>query len=132
MSRCLLLLVLSATLALSGCNMVARRTLDNPGRNQTVRVESGDRLYLDLEENTATGGRWSATCNDPSVDVSISHRTDDGDTLGTTGHAKVEIRVHRGYDGPSAVQFRCKRGGAVVKSFTISLYKRTGDCAFWE
>ena len=51
---------LTAAARLGGCNMVMRRTLDNPGRNEVVRVESGERLYLTLAENAPAGCRWSA------------------------------------------------------------------------
>ena len=118
MAACALLLPV-----LVGCSM-ERHTLSNPGTSQTVRVESGDRLFMDLDEAAAEGYRWRATCNDPDVEVRIGH---------TRGIADVTIRIHRGYDGPSAVTFTYGRAGETpTKSFTITLYKRTGDCAFWE
>ena len=79
---------------LAGCNMVWRKILPNPDKNQVVRVEKGERIYFDLE---------------------------------------VRIRIHRGYDGPSAVRFFYKSPGKPIKKeFTITLYRRIGDYAFWE
>ena len=48
--------------------------------------------------------------------------------------AKVMIRIHRGYDGPSTVTFALKRPGEKTpeKSFTVTLFRRTGDAAFWR
>ena len=114
---------LIACLALVGCSM-ERHYLSNPGTSQTVRVESGDRLFMDLDEEADEGYRWRATCNDPDVEVRIVHEP---------GTADVTIRIHRGYDGPSAVTFAYGRGSEKpTKTFTVTLFKRTGDCAFWE
>lgn len=121
----------------SGCAF-ERHTLSNPGQSQSVRVESGDRLYFDLEENRTTGYSWGFACDDPDVEVKLSHvpgKAAPG-IVGAGGKAEVEIRVHRGYDGPSAVRFFYRRPWekdvAPAREFTITLYKRTGDCAFWE
>ena len=113
---------LLAALAFAGCSM-ERHRLSNPGRNQVVRVESGDRFFMDLDETD--GCRWSVSCADPDVEVRIN-RSD--------GVAEVMIRIHRGYDGPSAVTFSCRRHGEEIPSrkFAVTLYKRTGDVAFWE
>ena len=109
--------------ALVGCSM-ERHFIASPGTNQAIRVESGDRFFMDLDEETLAGYRWRATCNDPDVEVRIEHEP---------GTAGVTIRIHRGYDGPSAVTFTYgRKGEAPTKKFTITLYKRTGDCAFWE
>ena len=109
--------------ALVGCSM-ERHFIASPGTNQAIRVESGDRFFMDLDEETSAGYRWRATCTDPDVEVRIEHEP---------GTAGVTIRIHRGYDGPSAVVFTYGRAGeAPTKKFTITLYKRTGDCAFWE
>ena len=130
------LLICAALLAGAGCSM-ERHTLSGAGVSQTVRVESGDRLYLDLEEDSAHGCRWEAVCKDPDVDVKIRHVPCEGvgGVNGAPGRAETEIRVHRGYDGPSAVVFSYRRrsaGPTPLKSFTVTLFKRTGDCAFWE
>ena len=110
-------------LALVGCSM-ERHFLSSPGTSQAVRVESGDRLFMDLDEEPDAGYRWRASCADPDVEVRLEH---------VEGKAEVTIRIHRGYDGPSAVTFAYGRAGETPrKSFTITLYKRTGDCAFWE
>jgi len=114
-------LVLAAVL--SGCDFGVH-WVTGPMEDRVLRAESGDRFYLQLEEGGPEGRRWSATCKDSDIDVTIDHQED---------CAKVEIRVHRGFDGPSMVDFRCRRrNGALVKEFTISLYKRTGDAAFWK
>ena len=47
--------------------------------------------------------------------------------------AAVRIRIHRGYDGPTAIRFfRKRKGEPIEKEFTISLFRRTGDFAFWK
>jgi len=117
------LAVLALTAVLAGCDF-GIHWVTGPMEDRVLRAESGDRFYLRLEEGGSEGCRWSATCKDPDIDVMVDHQGD---------CAKVEIRVHRGFDGPSMVEFRCRRrNGALVKEFTISLYKRTGDAAFWK
>ncbi len=122
---------------LCGCEGVGMRTIENPGRNQVIRVTSGDRLYFDLEENATTGHSWDYKCNDPDVEVTVDHvEAEPGDgRVGAPGRAEVRIRIHRGYDGPSTVRFFYRRQwekSSPAKEFTITLYKRTGDVAFWE
>ena len=124
-----------AALTLVGCS-VERHYIKSPGTSQTIRVVSGDRLFMDLEENPTTGYRWQATCNDTDVDVIIEHKPPQAaeGLVGAPGTADVTIRVHRGYDGPSTVTFCYKRPWEAepIKTFTITLFKRTGDTAFWE
>ena len=107
-----------------------------PGETQVMRVQSGDRWYFTLDE----GGpdcRWDCVCDDSDVEVTIDHEYcgDESDRV-SYGRAKVRIRVHRGYDGPSTIRFFCRkcrdRKGAPDRPFTICLYRRTGDAAFWE
>jgi len=106
---------------LSGCDF-GRHWVTGPLEDRVLRAESGDRFYLHLEE--ADGCRWSATSDDSDVEVTIDHRD---------GSADVEMRVHRGFDGPSMVTFRCReRGKKQPRTFTISFYRRTGDAAFWK
>ena len=125
---------LVAAILLSGCNMVWRRILPDPDRNQVIRVETGERLYFDLDEDADAGYRWDFTCDDADVDVTVDHEapgSNDGErSLGT---AEVRIRIRRGYDGPSVVRFFYKSAGKPVeKEFTLSLFRRTGDAAFWK
>ena len=119
---------------LSGCNMVWRRILPDPEKNQVVRVEKGERLYFDLEEDVDAGYRWDFKCDDSDVEVTLDHEPPSGGGAGRElGTAEVRIRVHRGYDGPTTIRFFYKsRGKPVEKSFTITLYRRIGDYAFWE
>ena len=108
---------------LGGCR-IERHLLADPGQNQVVRVESGDRFYFDLPEEGYGGAQWDFTCDDKDVDVTIDHEK---------GEAAVRIRIHRGYDGPSTVRFVCRRPGREPeKSFTVALFKRPGDFACWE
>ena len=123
------------TLALSsGCNMVWRRSLPDPAKNQGVWVEKGERLYCGREGGVGAGYRWDFTCDDADVEVTVDHeapeRGGEGRALGT---AEVRIRIHRGYDGPTTVRFFYKsRGKPAEREFTITLYRRIGDYAFWE
>ena len=131
--RSLGLVFLSLAL-LAGCNMVWRRILSNPDKNQVVRVEKGERLYFDLEEDVDAGYRWDFTCDDKDVEVTMDHEPPGGGGRGRElGTAEVRIRIHRGYDGPSAIRFFYKPAGKPIeKEFTITLYRRIGDYAFWE
>lgn len=119
-----------------GCHVDRRHFAVVPERNQALRVQSGDRLVFDLDENMTTGYSWTATCDDDDVDVTIRHvpgSSADG-LVGVPGVAKVEIRIRRGYDGPSAVRFRYRRPWErdADREFVITLFKRVGDTAFWE
>ena len=131
-------LLAAAALALAcGCEGIGVHTVENPGRDQVLRVVSGDRIYFDLEENATTGYMWDYVCNDPDVEVTIDHVAADASDgrVGAPGLAKVRIRIHRGYDGPSNVHFVYRRQwekGRPAKDFDIGLYKRTGDVAFWK
>ena len=102
--------------------------------NQVVRVEKGERLYFDLEEDVDAGSRWDFTCDDKDVEVTIDHKAPGTREEGQASDAAaVRIRIHRGYDGPTAIRFfRKKRGEPIEKEFTITLYRRIGDYAFWE
>jgi len=128
-------ILLSFPLLLFGCTW-NRHYISEPGKSQAIRVESMDRLYMDLEENAAAGYQWYGMSNDPDVDVIVEHCPGkDGDgRVGALGTAEVTIRIHRGYDGPSFVTFKYKRPWEKdpVKQFTITLYRRTGDSAAWE
>ena len=130
-SFCLALLALAF---FAGCNMVWRKILFDPEKNQVIRVEKGERLYFDLEEDVDAGFRWDFTCDDADVEVTLDHESPDGGDEGRElGKAEVRIRIHRGYDGPSAVRFFYKSPGKPIeKEFTITLYRRIGDYAFWE
>ena len=118
-------LVLVAMLAvISGCAFGRRYSAVRPGVNQTLRVESGDRIYFDLEEGSRPGREWDFECDDKDVTVSIAHRD---------GKASAEVRIHRGYDGPSRIAFFRKGArGKDPERFVLTLFRRTGDAAFWE
>ena len=123
---------LLAAVLLAGCEGPGYRTVSEPGCSEVIRVVSGDRIYFSLDEGEAAGGSWDFACDDPDVEVTIDHERE---ASGAPARAKVRIRIHRGYDGPSTVRFACRRkggGGAPAKEFVITLYKRTGNVAFWE
>ena len=118
--------ILAAALAaiVAGCASGMRFAAIRPGINQTLRVESGDRLFFDMGESSTPRGKWDFECDDPDVSVSIAHRD---------GMARAELHIHRGYDGPSKIVF-FRRGmhGKDQDRFVITLFRRTGDAAFWE
>jgi len=125
MMKVLAIVVVAAALALGGCAFERHFSIE-PGENQVVKVASGDRFFFEMDEGSATGSRWDYECDDSDVEVRINHRE---------GKAKVLIRIHRGYDGPSSVKFFCKpkgKDGEREQEFTVNLFKRTGDWAFWE
>ncbi len=133
--------VLLLLFTLTGCQFCDRISLGDAAENQVLRVMSGDRYYLTLEENMTTGYSWHYACDNDDVEVRIDHegpeetRSPDGEILcGAPGKAEIRIRVLRGFDGPATVRFFYQRPWEKepVKSFTIGLYKRTGDAAFWK
>ena len=116
--------------ALAGCATGRRFWAVEPGVSQVVRVTSGDRIFFKLEESS--GFRWDFECDDGDVSVSLER---DREKVGETRTVHVEIRIHRGYDGPSAVTFvkRARNGAPTADGrFTVTLFKRTGDTAFWK
>lgn len=129
------ILALGVLAAVAGCQMGFRRTLENPGRNETLHVASGDRLVFELDENMTTGYSWTGTSDDGDVEVRIDHLgAADLSRAGAPGRAAVEVRVHRGFDGPATVRFAYRRPWEKdpVRAFTLVLYKRNGDFAVWE
>lgn len=126
--------LLVGVLALTaGCSS-GRHSLTR-AENQAVCVQSGDRWFLTLEENATTGYRWETTSDDPDVEVSLErHPPADPEVCGAPGEVEAIIRIHRGYDGPSTVVFSYRRPWEKkpIRQFTLSLFKRTGDVAFWE
>ena len=132
MTRFAAVALVSLAALLAGCASGRRFWAVQPGVNQVLRVQSGDRVYFEMDEDAAAGGLWDFACDDPDVTVAIDHVR--GERVGAPGLAKVMIRVHRGYDGPSTVTFSQKRHGekTSAKGFTITLYRRTGDAAFWR
>ena len=123
-------MVLLVVALVAGCATGRRFQAVEPGVNQVVRVASGDRMFFELEE--PRGFRWDFECDDG--DVSVSLKRGQGE-VGGTSVVRVEIRIHRGYDGPSAVTFmkRAQNGAPTADGrFTVTLYKRTGDTAFWK
>ncbi len=112
--------------------------MPNPDKNQVVRVEKGERLYFDLKEDVDAGYRWDFTCDDADVEVTLDHEPPDGGDEGRElGTAEVRVAggqgARRGYDGPSAGRvFYKSPGKPIEKEFTITLYRRRGDDAFWE
>ena len=125
-------MAVSLAALIAGCAFGRRFSAVQPGVNQVLRVENGDRIFFEMEENPAAGYVWDFTCDDKDVTVTINHVRPD--SVGAPGTAKVTIRIHRGYDGPSTVTFSQKRHGEATpsKSFTVTLFRRTGDAAFWR
>lgn len=119
--------VLGVASVICGCRVVDRKLIFDPGKNQVIQTESGERFYFDLDESDGDGAMWSARSDDPDVDVSVYH------TYPPTA-ASVSIRVHRGFDGPSTVYFVRKKQGSkkIVGKFTMAFFKRANDVAVWE
>lgn len=121
-------LLVSLTLCCIGCRSNRLLIWNDPMRNRAQRVESGDRFYFFLPEPAAEGCRWYATCDDDDVEVRIVHdRTDQ--------EAEVRVRISRGYDGPTTIQFVLHppdRPAEIKRQFTLTLFKRSDDVPFWE
>lgn len=123
MKRCFAL----ALLLFSACQFVDRRVVPNPGSNEIIRVEGGERLYFDLEEDSARGQTWECRSDDADVDVYAERSK--------PGFVRIRARVHCGFDGPATLRFSSLRRGAVAEgpeSFTVSLFRRTDTAAFWK
>lgn len=111
-----------ALVAAAGCDC-GMHWISEPERDRVIRVRTGDRYYLTLDERD--GDRWSAKSDDTDATVTLDHR---GDCT-----VKAEMRIRRGFDGPATVTFTCRRrAGMPPKTFTVSFYKATIDRAFWE
>lgn len=108
---------------LTGCQQFHWTHWDCARKNEVLRVESSQRIFFELPIDP--GHMWDAVDDDDDVDVMFKR---DGD------HADVELRIHRGYDGPSVVRFRYRKDGTnrVLEEFTLSLFRRTGDQAYWK
>ena len=118
-----LLAVIGALLVAAGCDL-GMHWIAEPGHDQVIRVRTGDRYYLTLEEGGPDGARWTAESDDRDVTV-VMDRED--------GKVKVRMWIHRGFDGPAAVTFTCRyRSGIPNRGFVVSFYKATIDRAFWE
>lgn len=130
------LVVALSLLMFVGCDFQTRRVLEDGAVDRVLRVRSGDRLAFAMEENATTGYLWQWLCDDGDVEVSVRHVAGDaaGGLVGAPGKAQVEIRVHRGFDGPATVRFRYRRSWekGAAKEFTVLLYRETGDRAFWR
>ena len=108
----------------AACQFVDRRVVSEPGRNEIIRVESGERLYFNLKEED--GRVWDCRSDDKDAEVSIERGQ---------GTARVRVRIHRGFDGPATLRFSCRRNGEKAEgpeSFTVALFRRTGAAAFWK
>lgn len=126
-----------ALLLFAGCG-VCRHHLDNPGVDQVLAAESGDRYSFELDEDES-GRAWFYACDDPDVEVTIDRSTTftaAGGFVGGHGKVVVTIRFHRGFDGPTDVEFTCRRRGEkpeqAARRFALTFYLRGRNAAFWE
>lgn len=105
-----LLAVGALALLTGGCIGLEHRIVD-PTEGGVIEVRSGDRWYIDLEENATTGYRWSATCDDEDVEIYYEHPELklDEQLCGAPNRVSVVIRVHRGFAGPAEVRLRYAR-----------------------
>lgn len=128
--------ILMVLVLLCGCASNVHFLTVDPATNRVIRTESDNKYFFDLEENATTGYMWVCSCDDPDVDVDIEHVPGNCEKglVGAPGKAKVSIFVHRGYDGPSLLEFGYKRSWEKepIKRFTIMFYRCTGDAAAWK
>ena len=130
-----------ALAALAGCRM-DRMTIREPVSDRFVEVESGDRFWVELEENTTTGYAWEVEVSDERnlVETSVKHiphETPAGEEAlcGAPGKAEIMIRIHRGFVGPATVLFRYVRPWErerPVRQIKFVLWRRDGDVAPWR
>ena len=132
------LIVLAA--ALAGCRL-DRMTIREPVTDRLVEVESGDRFWVELNENVTTGYRWEASADDfrELVETQVKHipaEQKGGEPVcGAPGKAEVLIRVHRGFVGPATVTLRYVRPwepDKPARTVRLVLWKRDGDVAPWK
>ena len=134
--------IMAALATSAGCRM-DRMTIREPVTDRFIEVESGDRFWVELEENTTTGHCWEASTDDfrQLVDTQVKHipgerQTRDGEALcGAPGKAEVLIRVHRGFVGPATVILKYVRPwepDKPVRTVKLVLWRRDGDVAPWK
>lgn len=124
----------------AGCRIVDRRIILDPGKNEVLRVEGGERLYFDLEENMTTGYAWNIVSDNDDVLVSVEHLRAEppssGEPMlcGAPGKASFTIRINPGFNAPATVRVFYKRAWEKepIKSFTLSLYESSRDWAAWK
>ena len=130
-----------AAVALAGCRM-DRMTIREPVTDRFVEVESGDRFWVELEENTTTGYTWEVEVSDERnlVETSVRHIPYEAPVgeealCGAPGTAEIMIRVHRGFVGPATVFFRYVRPwerDRAAREIKFVLWRRDGDVAPWR
>lgn len=132
--------IVLAAAALAGCRL-DRMTIREPVADRLVEVESGDRFWVELNENVTTGYRWEASADDfrELVETQVKHLPAEqkgGEPVcGAPGKAEVLIRVHRGFVGPATVTLRYVRPwepDKPARTVRLVLWKRDGDVAPWK
>ena len=119
--------VIFALLLLGGCHS-ERYQLENPGKDEVIRVEPGDFINFELVENATTGYMWEAKSDDEDVEVQLVHRGGEAKNgfCGAPGKCEVTIKVLRGFNGPAQVEFKYRRRWEKMgpaRKFTLSLFK---------
>lgn len=126
---------------LAGCRM-DRMTIREPVSDRFIEVESGDRFWVELEENTTTGFSWTVASDDfrELVETYVRHipcepGPDEEARCGAPGKAEVMIRIHRGFVGPATVVMKYARPwepDRPARTIKFVLWKRDGDVAPWK
>ena len=125
----------------AGCRM-DRMTIREPVTDRFIEVESGDRFWVELEENTTTGYRWEVSSDDfrELVETYVKHipyEPEEGEEIrcGAPGKAEVMVRIHRGFLGPATLTMRYVRPwepDTPARTVKFVLWKRDGDVAPWK
>ena len=128
-------------LLVAGCRM-DRMTIKEPVTDRFIEVESGDRFWVELDENMTTGYSWEVKCDDfrELVETYVKHipyepKPDEPPLCGAPGKAEIMIRVHRGFVGPATVFMRYVRPwepDEPARVIKFVLWKRDGDVAPWK
>ena len=136
------LVSLTAALVLAGCR-TDMHTFREPVESQIVEVESGDRFWIELEENPTTGFSWEVDCDDFRRKVEIHSeyiepcRGGEGGMLcGAPGIRRISVRVRLGFTGQALLSMKYRRPWETkvppAREINFMLWKRDGDVAPWR
>lgn len=135
-ARCRAAAAALALLVGAGCQMIDRRTIEEPITDRVIEVKSGDRWTLELDANPTTGYTWVGACDSGEVDLAYDYLPPDvpKGVCGASGKMRVTIRVRRGFADSATVTLKYMRtwSNEVARTVTIVLHRHASDEAFWR
>ena len=134
--------LVSLILLAAGCRH-DMHTLKEPVESQIIEVETGDRFWIELDENPTTGYQWQIDCDDFRHKVEINSYFEpcrDGEIedglCGAGGKRIVSVRVRLGFTGECTLSMTYLRPWEKdvkpAREIQFVLWKRDGDVAPWR